>query len=122
MCAHTSSPHIDILEQAGRFKDRRKRLRVEIPFPAKVQGMTAEGKAFEVYTLLDNLSSSGLYMRLNRRMKPGDSLSAVLTLAPPSVNEEPNGQVAVLGVVQRVEETGDGLFGIAMNFTSYKFL
>src|SRR5262245_42407384 len=108
----------DPVEQNCGFAERRKKARVNIPFLAKVQGISADGQAFETYTFLENLSSSGLYMNLRYMMKPGDSLSAILNLVTCFTDEGPHVRVAVFGVVQRVEDAPYGLFGTAVKFTT----
>ena len=107
---------------AALHPDRRRNLRIDEHFPIKVRGVDAEGEEFYTNTELENLSASGLYMRLNRKVGPGERLFAILTLAVPSDNERSSGRVAVRGLVQRVEAGEDGLYGIAMRFTRYRFL
>jgi hypothetical protein len=42
-----------------------------VALPATVRGVERHGERFELYTLLDNLSATGLYPRLARPVKPG---------------------------------------------------
>ena len=102
--------------------DRRRNLRIQEWFSVMVRGVDAEGKEFNAKTELENLSVSGLYMKLNHKVETGERLFAILTLATCWNNERSPGRVAVRGLVQRVEAGEDGLYGVAMRFTRYRFL
>ena len=101
--------------------ERRRHARLHALFPARVRSVDAGREAFEIHTLLDNFSAGGLYVRLERRLEPGTRFFATVRIstAPAGV---PAPHVAIRGVVLRVESYSNGLYGIAVRFTRYRFL
>ena len=90
-----------------------------MPLQALVRGRFESGEAFELRTRLKNLSASGLYMTLDLLVAPGAQLFVVVTM---TTDERPAARIAIRGVVQRVQTgTQDG-HGIALRFTSYRYL
>ena len=100
-------------------EERRSKPRIYESFPATVLGMDGGGGVFEAATTIDNLSATGLYLRLPQRLEPGATLLVVVHL---SVHGEVTGRVAIHGVVLRAELQPDGACGIALSFTNHKFL
>ena len=102
--------------------ERRSKPRIDKPFTAVVHGMDVRGKAFEISTQLDNLSACGLYIKLAQCVEPGTKLCALIhfSAAPPARVDAP--QVAVEGIVLRVELNQTGAYGVALGFTHYRFL
>jgi PilZ domain len=86
-----------------------------------VRGVDVSGEAFEIHTVLDNFSASGLYVRLQRRVDPGMKLFAIVRVSA-SGPEVPAPRVAVRGVVLRTEPQPNGTWGVAIRFTRYRFL
>ena len=115
--------HRSIKQVDGLSKDmeRRRALRVELPFPVTVRGTDATGEHFTVDAVLDNLSACGLYFRLSRPVAPGAKLFVVVRLALGSEPEAAPG-VAMRGVVVRAELLDDGRCGVAVSFDSHRFL
>jgi hypothetical protein len=103
-------------------RERRQKPRINMPFIAKVQGVDISGKEFGVYTLLDNISATGLYMKLSREVESGSKLFSIVRLATYWTEQEPVARIAVRGVVLRVEPEEFGLCGIALRFTRHRFL
>lgn len=104
------------------LEERRQKPRIRIPFIAKVWGVDISGKGFSVYTLLDNISATGLYMELSREVELGSKLFSIVRLATHWTEQDTVARIAVRGVVLRVEPEGFGLCGIALKFTSHRFL
>jgi hypothetical protein len=77
------------------------------------------GGVFEVETTTDNFSAAGLYVRLRQRLEPGATLFIIVHLAR---RAEVAARVAIHGVVLRAELQPDGSCGLAVRFTSHKFL
>jgi PilZ domain len=102
-------------------RERRRQERIYEPFPVTIRSVDASGEAFETQTVLDNFSASSLRVRLQRRVKRGAKVFAIIRLStsPPEV---PAPRVAVRGVVLGVEPQGDGTWSIAVNFTHHRFL
>jgi hypothetical protein len=61
--------------------DRRRHPRLYGSFPAIVRGVDASGKAFEVKAVVDNISASGLYMRLARHVQRSARIFIVVRLS-----------------------------------------
>jgi hypothetical protein len=107
----------------GALVERRKRARIYEPFPVRVSGVDDRGNRFEIETVLDNLSGSGLYLRMGPQVNPGDTLGVVICFTPPSGLKLSTGpRVAVRGTVTRVEGQQDGRTGLAMHFKSHRFV
>ncbi len=97
-----------MLEQ--QVTERRRRPRIYDPFPAKVQGIDTKGVRFESDTVIDNLSSAGLYLRLMSSVEPGAKLFITFRL---STSASAQGStlirsVAIDGMVLRVEVKNEG--------------
>jgi hypothetical protein len=97
-------------------------VRVETPFPVTVRGVDRAGNPFRLDIELDNLSSTGLYMRLARPLDPGAALFVVIRLSTTLVHQVAAPGVAACGVVLRVEPQPDGRYGIAAAFRRHWFL
>jgi hypothetical protein len=90
-----------------------------MPFQALVRGRSATGQAFEARTSLKNLSASGLFMMLEQRLSPGDRLFVVVTL---TTENRQAARIAIRAAVQRTETCANDLQGVALKFTSYRYL
>lgn len=98
-------------------RERRRTPRIEVPFPALVRGVDVYAQAFETHTVLDNLNSHGLYLRLVQQVAAGMRLFVVIRLSvAPNAN-----CIALRGVVLRIEPR-PGAFGIAIRFTHHRFI
>jgi hypothetical protein len=99
----------------------RRHERIYEPLPVMVSSVDPSSEAFEVHTVLDNFSASGLYVWLERRVEPGTKLFAIVRLSTSSP-ETPAPCVAVQGLVLRAEPRPNGTWGAAMRFIRYRFL
>jgi hypothetical protein len=102
--------------------ERRKKPRIHKPFLAKVRGVNSLGEAFEVATVLDNLSSGGLYLRLKERVDNGARIFLMIRLSTRPVDLVPVASVAVEGVVVRNEVQSNGTYGIGIAISSRRFV
>ena len=102
--------------------ERRRKPRVDRPYVAKVRGVDAGGKAFQADTLLDNLSASGLYLRLPHQVETGASLFILIGLYTSTPEDGLGGRIAVRGVVLRSESKEFGLWGLAVQIINHRFL
>ena len=102
--------------------ERRSHSRLYESFPALVRGTTADGEAFEVSSVLDNLSAGGFYVRLRTRVEQEAKITATIRLTTNKTDEALGPRVAIEGVVVRTEPCPDGMQGIAVRFTSHRFL
>ncbi len=99
--------------------ERRRALRVDLPFPVTVRGTDALGDHFTSTTVLDNLSARGLYFCLPRPVAPGAKLFLVVRLVP---GADAGAGVALRGGVVRAELLPDGRYGVAVAFDQHRFL
>lgn len=102
--------------------ERRSKVRNYEPFPAKVQCTDPNGDLFEIDTVLDNLSTSGLYLRMAQKVQEGDQLSIRIKLPPVSDVAAPGLNVSTEGEVLRVDCLKSDSFGVAVRFTRYRVL
>ena len=101
--------------------EKRSKLRISVPFHAKVHGVDFTGKAFLVETVLDNISADGLYMRIVPSLEPGAKLSIDVGLHTQSHVTEDSPHFSVDGVVLRTEEKPGGARGVAVSFAKVRF-
>lgn len=102
--------------------DRRSKPRIDIPFPARVQGVDANGESFEIDSLLDNLSASGLYLRMARSANQGVELLVLVQLRAASFDNAEASQIEARGLILRAEPQANGACGVAVGFTSHRFI
>jgi c-di-GMP-binding flagellar brake protein YcgR len=102
--------------------ERRSKPRIDIPFPARVQGVDANGESFEIDSLLDNLSAGGLYLRMARTLNQGAQLLVLVQLSVNSFDEPGASQIEARGVILRAELQADGACGVAVGFTKHRFI
>ena len=102
--------------------ERRSKPRIDVPFQVKVEGVDEKGEKFTIETVLDNVSSNGLYLRMMPRVEQGAKLSIVLGLHTPShaIEEVPRFQMDA--VVLRTEKKVGGVYGVAATFDHVRFL
>lgn len=99
--------------------ERRAKPRSSDALPARVWGVDINDYPFSFDCLLDNMSASGLYLRMPRRMKFSASISLVVRL--------PNGPVdrklaAIKGTVIRHEMDQDGHMGLGIRIVEHCFI
>lgn len=102
--------------------ERRSKPRIYEPFCATVQGIDSRDKEFEIRTQLVNLSVLGLYMKLAHSIEPGTNLGAIIQFSTTPTNGVGAPRVAIEGVVLRVELKQRDAYGVALEFTHYRFL
>jgi hypothetical protein len=99
--------------------ERRAKARISQPFPTKAQGTDAAGQSFELDCAVDNISSSGVYLRLPRQIELGAQLDLVIKFE----TIQGTGARAFLRCqVLRNEPGVGGLCGLALAISSYRFL
>ena len=102
--------------------DRRRNLRIQEQFPVKVRGVDAEGETFDIDTVIENLSSGGLYFSLARRVALGERLFFVIYMSTGRNEEKSAPIVAAHGNVIRSELSGNGSYGMGVAFYNHRFL
>jgi hypothetical protein len=109
------------LRSVAQSDDKRKKPRICVPFHATVRGMNNEGEEFIVETVLDNVSSDGLYMRMMPSIKEGTTLSIDILLHKPLHVTEEASRILVNGVVLRTDNKAGGVSGVAVAFHNVRF-
>jgi hypothetical protein len=102
--------------------ERRVASRIETPFPAIVRGVALGARRFEEHTVLDNLSSRGLHLRLVRPVQQGIKLFVLIRLSGASNTDDSMGFIALHGVVLRAEARPGSVFAIAVSLTHHRFI
>lgn len=102
--------------------DRRRKERINIPFQVIVRCVDAGGSLLKTRTVVDNISPTGMYVRLPRLVKKGADLAATLFLYTGPPTKTFGARVSIRGVVLRVEPYPDGTVGVAVKFTDHRFI
>jgi hypothetical protein len=99
--------------------ERRVKPRSSDTFPARVWGVDSDDHPFSFDCHLDNMSASGLYLRMPRRMKFSSAISVVVRL----LNGPVDGMVAAIkGTVIRDEQESDGRRGVGIRIVEHRFI
>jgi hypothetical protein len=94
--------------------------RIYQSFLIQVRGKFESGEKFKIDTVLDDLSSGGLYLRLPEKVRPGTRLFAVVRISTNPDVRAP--RVAVVGEVTRSEPLPGGAWGLGVAFKRHRFL
>ena len=99
--------------------ERRSKPRSNDVLPARVWGIDIDDQPFSYDCQLDNISASGVYLRLPRRLKFSSSISLVVRL----LNGPVEGMVAAIkGTVMREELEPDGHRGVGIRIIEHSFI
>lgn len=112
---HTHQPHAHAIE-------RRRALRIDLPFPAHVRFFDATGERYTLDVTIRSLSACGLYVHLPRPVAVGQRCFVVVQLVPGGDAGSSGPQVAVRGKVVRVDRLTTGTYGVALDFNCHRFL
>jgi PilZ domain len=102
--------------------ERRFKPRIQEAFPASIRGVDREGQPFETKTVLDNLSASGVYLRTPNPVENGSHVSLTIMFANIPGNKKTLTRMAADAVVLRSEPDEEGIYGLGMVITGYRFL
>jgi hypothetical protein len=99
--------------------ERRHKPRVKEPFPARVWGVDSGDLPFNVDCVLDNISSTGVYLRVPKLVDAGSEVRLIVHL----LHGPTSGVTASLqGRIVRTELQADGRHGLAIAISKHKFL
>lgn len=99
--------------------ERRAKPRSSEALPARVWGVDIDGQPFSFDGHLDNMSASGLYLRMPRRMK----FCAAISVAVRLLNGPLQGMsAAIKGTVIRDESWPDGHSGVGIRINEHRFI
>lgn len=105
----TPRPHVE----------RRAKPRAHDAFPARVWGVDIDDQPFSYECQLENISASGLYLRMPRRLKFASVISLVVEL----LNGPVDGTAAAIkGTVIRDESKPDGHRGVGIRILEHRFI
>ena len=120
---YTLDYHLTIAETTFRWYgsafERRAKPRSHNQLTARVWGVDSEDQPFSLDCVLDNISASGLYLRLPRRMKFSASISLAVRLPHGSVDGR---FAAINGTVIRDQMERDGHTGVGVKILEHSFI
>jgi len=96
--------------------ERRFSPRVSMPYPARLWGADADGRAWKEDALIQNVSGGGLYLRLHHDVQRDAPLSVVVRLSTTPPKMFPLLRLGARGIVLRTEPKDDGTCGVALEF------
>jgi hypothetical protein len=89
---------------------------------ALVRGIDEQGRPFEYETKLENISATGLYVRLQQNTGQGSRLFVLFPFPTASNKIAEAARVAVRGTIRRVEQRPDGTVGAGISFENYRLV
>jgi hypothetical protein len=98
--------------------ERRAKPRVSEPFPTTVSGIDKAGESFRLDCVLDNISSTGLYLKVPRQLEQGSEVRLIVNF---SAGSSPGAAAAIRGVALRSDPQADKRWGLAVAITDYTF-
>ena len=102
-----------------RSQERRQKARIKEQFPARIWGVDSGDLPFNVEGIVDNMSSTGLYLRTARPVDAGIEVRLIVHL----LNGPASGVTAsVQGRVLRSDNGDDGNHGLAIAISKHRFL
>jgi hypothetical protein len=118
--------HIDSLIADGestifgsRTQERRQKARINEPFPARIWGIDSGDLPFNVDGVIDNMSSTGLYLKTPREVGNGSEVKLIVHM----LSGPTSGVTAsVHGRILRSELHADGKYGLAIAISKHRFL
>jgi hypothetical protein len=99
--------------------ERRAKPRVQERFPARIWGVDSGDLPFNFECVIDNISSTGLYLRMPRPMPKGGEVRLVVHLLSGPTS---GASARISGEILRDELQPDGKHGIAVAIKDHKFL
>lgn len=99
--------------------ERRAKPRVQEPFPAQIWGVDSEDMPINFQCVIDNISSTGVYLKTPCQMPTGAEVSLIVHL----LSSRTSGASArIFGEILRDDPQPDGKHGIAVAIKGHRFL
>lgn len=76
---------------------------------------------FETLAVLGNMSSSGMYLHIKRRLEIDDSIYVVVSLSTSPLKGKTTPIIAANCKVVRVEPKAEGSYGVAVQMEQHRF-
>lgn len=99
--------------------ERRAKLRISQPFPTTVSGVDGAGEPFELACVLENMSSTGLYLKIPLQLQPGSEVKMIVKLSSAPTS---GAGAAIRGVALRSDPQADDNWGVAVAISEYAFI
>jgi hypothetical protein len=99
--------------------ERRVKPRSSAALPARVWGVDVDDQPFSFDCHLDNMSASGLYLRIPRRLQFSSAISVVVRLLSGPVEGM---AAAIKGTVIRDEVKPEGHRGVGIRIVEHRFI
>ena len=111
--------HLSVAHHSSIVAERRAKPRSSDALPARVWGVDIDDQPFSFDCHLDNMSASGLYLRMPRRMKFFSAINVAVRL----LNGPLQGMsAAIKGTVIRDESRPDGHRGVGIRIVEHRFI
>ena len=110
--------HLPIVQSVFRT-ERRVKPRSNDALPARVWGVDSDDQPFSFDCSVENISGSGVYLRMPRRMKFSSAISLVVRLLNGPVE---GATAAIKGIVIRDQVETDGHRGIGIRIVEHRFI
>ena len=115
--------HLPIGESIFRSRcaplERRAKPRSNDALPARVWGVDSDDQPFSFDCKVDNMSGSGIYLRMPRRMKFSSAISLVVRLLNGPVE---GAAAAIKGIVIRDQMESEGHSGVGIRIVEHRFI
>jgi len=98
--------------------ERRREQRIREPFPARIEGIDKDGKSFKADTVIDNINTDCLYVRLLPPVERGANLSVAFRL---SYASDTSARVELKGEVIRVDPIPADVRGVVVAYKLHRF-
>ena len=103
----------------SRSQERRQKARIKEPFPARIWGVDSGDLPFNVDGVIDNISSTGLYLKTPRSVDTGHEVRLIVHfLSGPTSGVT----ASIQGRILRSELQPNGKHGLAISITKHRFL
>ncbi len=99
--------------------ERRAKPRVSEPFPTTVSAIDKAGESFELDCVLDNISSTGLYLKMPRQLEQGSEVRLIVNF---SAGPSPAAGASIRGVALRSDLQADQRWGLAVAISECAFI
>jgi len=99
--------------------ERRAKPRVAEPFTTTVSGIDKTGELFELDCIIDNISSTGVYIKMSRQLEQGSHVRLMVNF---SADPSTAGGAAIRGVALRCDAQVEQTWGLAVAITEYAFI
>lgn len=98
--------------------ERRAKPRVSEPFRTTVSGVDTAGESFELGCVLENISSTGLYLKVPRQLDEGSEVRLLVIFA----GGLSTAGAAIRGVALRSDPEADEKWGLAVSISEYALI